>query len=227
MPYRFPVLEIRESDNPQALSDAIERLHDYDWAFFVSANAVDMALKRILQERSWPDSLNIAVVGKRSATELERFGLAAQLVPAHKFNSEALLDLAPMHRVQGQRCVIFRGNGGREYLGDTLRERGAEVDYVEAYQRVRPAGDAGALLEYWRAGGIDIVQVNSEDSLDNLTAMLGAEGRQMLHATPLLVVSERMLPRARALGFIQQPLLAANATDQAVLDALLEWRAGG
>ncbi|HHJ17004.1 MAG TPA: uroporphyrinogen-III synthase [Gammaproteobacteria bacterium] len=222
--YRFPVLEIRASDRPQALADAIERLDDYDWAFFVSANAVDMALTRILEQRNWPDALNIAVVGKRSATELERFGLTADLVPEHKFNSEALLAMPPMHEVEGLRCVIFRGNAGREYLADTLRERGAEVDYVEAYQRVRPSGDAEALLQHWRAGKIDIVQVNSEESLQNLIAMLGAAGQSLLRATPLLVVSERMLPRVRALGFEQPPLLAANATDQAVLDALLAWR---
>lgn len=222
--YRFPVLEIRASEQPQALSEAIERLDDYDWAFFVSANAVDMALTRILEQRSWPDALKIAVVGKRSAIELERFGLRAELVPEHKFNSEALLALPPMHQVDGLRCVIFRGNGGREYLADTLRERGAQVDYVEAYQRVRPAGDGDALLQHWRAGGIDIVQVNSEESLQNLIAMLGSAGQTLLRATPLLVVSERMLPRVRALGFKQTPLLAANATDRALLDALLAWR---
>ena len=222
--YRFPVLEIRASDQPQALSAAIKRLDGYDWAFFVSANAVDMALARILEQRNWPDALRIAVVGKRSAAELERFGLRADLVPEHKFNSEALLALPPMHQVEGLRCVIFRGNSGREYLADTLRERGAQVDYVEAYQRVRPVGDAGALLQHWRAGRIDTVQVNSEESLQNLIAMLGPDGQSLLRATPLLVVSERMLPRVRALGFEQPPLLAANATDQAVLDALLAWR---
>jgi len=220
----FPVLEITAAKDSRPLDACITQLDDFDVAVFISANAVERALPRILEQRDWPAGVRIAVIGRRSAEALEAFGLHADLCPASRFNSEGLLELDVLLEVAGQRFVIFRGNGGREYLADILRERGAQVEYVEAYRRSRPESDSSALVQAWRAGKIDVVQVNSVESLENLFAMLDDEGQALLRQTPLLVVSERMLPVAGRLGFTLTPILAANATDDAVVDALIKWR---
>ncbi len=222
--FRFPVLEIIKPADPQEVVKFSEQLDAFDWAFFVSANAVNMAVPLILEKRAWPESVRIAVIGKRSAEELKGFGLVADMLPEHHFDSEGLLALTPMQQVDGKRCVIFRGGGGRDLLANTLRERGARVEYVEAYGRIRPRVDSSAILARWRAGLIDIVLVNSVESLQNLVEMLGSSGKSFLLATPLLVVSERLAVFARQLGFEKPPLVANSATDTAVLDALLAWR---
>jgi len=221
---RFPVLEIRPPADPKNLMQVIARLEEFDWAVFISANAVNRTLEHLAGKRDWPKSVRIAVIGKRSADELKRFGLTADLVPQHKFNSEALLALADMQEVGGQRMVIFRGNGGREMLADTLRKRGATVEYVEAYRRVRPHSDSSELLQRWRQGLVNIVSVNSAESLKNLVVMLGKAGESLLTGTPLLVVNERMLALAEELEFQYPPVVADNATDRAVVDALLAWK---
>ncbi len=221
---RFPVLEIAAPLDPEPLMQAVQRLDEFDYAVFVSANAVARALEPILAMRDWPAALAIVAIGKRSAEELQQFGLRADVYPERKFNSEALLELEEMHQVQGKRFVIFRGDGGREFLADTLRERGAEVEYVQAYRRLQPSCDISALLQRWQAGEIDMVLVNSAESLENLFEMLGERGRGLLTSTQLLVASDRMLPLAVKLGFIRAPVVADNATDEAVLDALLNWK---
>ena len=221
---RFPVLEITPPADPQGLIRFSAKLDTFDWAFFVSANAVQMALSVILEQRDWPASVRIAVIGKRSAEALLRFGLVADLVPENRFDSEGLLALPQLQQVAGKHCVIFRGGSGRSLLADTLRERAARVEYVEAYRRSRPVADSGPVVTGLGAGQIDIVLVNSVESLENLFTMLDDAGRALLRQTPLLVVSERMLPVAERLGFVLPPILAANATNDAVLDALIEWR---
>jgi uroporphyrinogen-III synthase len=223
--YRFPVLEILDPLEPRPLQLIASRLDDYDWAIFVSANAVERALDSILAVRDWPETARIAVIGQSSARALERYGLSADLVPENRFDSEALLALPAMQRVEGLHFVIFRGDGGREHLAETLRQRGARVDYIEAYRRARPSVDTGPLLGQWNAGAIDIVVVNSAESLHNLTDLMGESGADLLHKTPLLVVSERMLSLVQQLGFEQTPVVAENATDAAVLKALVTWRA--
>ncbi|TCK16814.1 uroporphyrinogen-III synthase [Thiogranum longum] len=219
----FPVLEITAPKDSRPLEDSVAQLDDFDIAIFISANAVEHALACILAQRDWPVAVRIAVIGRRSAEALESFGLQADICPQEHFNSEGLLEQEALQDVAGQQVLIFRGNGGREYLADSLRERGATVQYVEAYQRSRPAESSTSLVKAWRSGKIDIVQVNSIESLENLFAMLDDEGRALLRDTPLLVVSERMLPVVERMGFTQPPVLAANATDDAVLDALCTW----
>lgn len=223
--YRFPVLEILPPADAAPLHAAAGRLHDYDWAVFVSANAVERALEVILDGRVWPRGTRIAVIGRSSAQALERYRLQADLCPGERMDSEGLLALPALERVEGVRFVIFRGQGGRTHLADSLRARGARVDYVEAYRRARPRADAAPLLARWRVGDIHVAVVNSAESLHNLVAMLGPQGGALMRRTPLLVVSERLLGLVREQGF-SRPLLAANATDSAVVDALLAWRAG-
>lgn len=222
--FRFPVLEIADPVDAGPLRDTARRLEHFDYAVFISANAVNRALEQILAIRDWPATLAIAVVGRASAGALQHFGLSADVCPAHKFNSEALLELPELRHVRGKRFVIFRGDVGREFLAETLRQRGAEVEYVQAYRRLRPHADISGLLRSWRAGEIDIVLVNSAESLTNLAAMLGEQGKPLLTATQLLVASDRILPLARKLGFRHQPVVAENATDRAMLDALLDWQ---
>ena len=222
---RFPVLEIRGPADETGLLNAIRNLESYHWAIFISVNANNRGMQRVLAGRSWPDSVRIAVIGRRSAREAELLGCPADLVPEQRFDSEGLLALPEMQAVQGQRIAIFRGNGGRELLAEQLRARGAEVDYVETYRRVCPShNNVGDLLRRWQAGEIQITLVNSAESLSNLEAMLGQDGQQLLQSTPLVVVSERMLSLARKAGFVQRPVLAANATDTAVFQALCNWR---
>jgi len=219
----FPVLEINAPNDGRPLDACVKQLDDFDVAIFISANAVERALPVILEQRDWPVRVRIAVIGRRSAEALETFGLHADLCPSSRFNSEALLELDALQNVSGERVVIFRGDGGREFLADTLRGRGAQVEYVEAYRRCRPEMDSSSLVEAWRSDAIDLVQINSKESLENLFAMLGDEGRSLLCESQLLLVSERMLPVAGRLGCTRTPLLAANATDDAVMEALLKW----
>jgi uroporphyrinogen-III synthase len=216
---RFPVLEIRPAENAVAVQAGLARLADYDLAIFVSANAVQHTLAA-LAPRPWPDRVAIAAVGAATARALEKEGLHATYCPAAAFTSEALLDLPALQHLAGRRILILRGDGGRELLRDTLRARGAQVDYLEVYQRVQPAVDPAALLGQWRAGAIDAVLVASTDSLEKLLAIIGTLGLELLRTTPLIVGNARTRERARELGLDASVTVAADATDAAMVEAL-------
>ena len=222
---RFPVIEIAEPQDTRALLAAIDRLKDFAMAIFISPNAVNRAMNLILARGGLPEATRVACVGRGSARELKHFGIENVIVPPGRFDSEALLELPELQAVKGKRIVIFRGDGGRELLGDTLKSRGAKIEYAECYRRVRPNADMTPLLRRWARGEIDIVSVTSVASLRNLFDMVGEAGQRWLTRTPLIVVGMRMAGVCRELGFKFEPRVAA-ASDEAILEAVQAWRDG-
>jgi uroporphyrinogen-III synthase len=149
---RFPVIEIQGPNDPGRLGAVLDALSDFDIAVFVSANAVQRVLPAALARGAWPAQLRVAAIGARTALELQDHGRAADIVPGSRFDSEALLQEPALQDLTGRKVVIFRGDGGREHLAETLQERGAEVTYAEAYRRAIPDLDPEPLEAQLKAG---------------------------------------------------------------------------
>ncbi len=220
----LPAIDILDPVDLYHLENVAANLASYDLAVFISVNAVTRGLDFItVHGGAWPANVRIATVGVRSAEALTPYGLTADLVPAHRFSSEGLLALDELQDMRGQRVVIFRANGGRKTLHDTLAERGAEVDYVEVYRRACPVVDPREILPYWQPGALDVITITSNETLQNLFTMAGVEGQPQLRGIPLLVVSERQAVLAQQLGFAKPALLAEHASDAAIVAALKDY----
>lgn len=225
-PYLFPVLEIQDISDPRPLLELIERLEEFYLAIFVSPNAVNKAMSVICAKRVLPPDLKIATVGQGTARTLQRFGVSGVIVPAARFDSEALLDMAELNpiKVAGKRVIIFRGDSGRELLGDTLTKRGAFVEYAECYRRIRPKAEIAPLLAAWVRGEMNAVTVTSSEGLRNLWEMVGDAGRTWLENTPLFVSHERIAGVAQELGFNRVIVTAAG--DDGLVAGLQDYFSG-
>jgi uroporphyrinogen-III synthase len=219
-PLRLPLLAIEACDDPQGGAWALQHLENWDWLIFVSANAVRYASALGCRWSALPGRTQVAAVGRGTAEALLACGVTVDLQPKAQFNSEALLDAPAFQRIGGQRLLIVRGSGGRELLADTLRARGATVEYAEVYRRVPVAGDISSLLKVWREGGIDAVILTSGEALHHLAGLLGAGNADLLVRTPLAVMGERIACLARDLG-CQTVVAATEASDQGLCDALI------
>jgi len=116
--------------------------------------------------------------------------------------------------------IIFRGNGGRSKLCDEMTARGAEVEYAEVYRRNCPAVDPETLLHYWQPGSLDVITAASNETLENLFEMAGPEGQPMLREQQLVVPGPRQVACAKKLGFKKIPVVAENASDEAMVAVL-------
>ncbi len=222
-PFIFPLLEIGPAPDRTGLDQALACLADYSLAVFISPNAVDYAIPAILQRNAWPDGLRPAAVGPGTVKALAAQGIGDCLVPVGQFDSEALLALPALasEQVAGRRVVIFRGDGGRELLADTLRERGAQVDCVSCYQRRGPSGGFGPLLALWAAGQLDALTLSSSEALRFLLAGLDASARSRLAATPVFVPHARIAESARQLGLAK--VIQTPPADDGLISGLLAY----
>ncbi len=213
----FPLLEIGPPADPQSLHALISRLHEFDLAIFISPNAVQHGMAAINAGGLLPASLRAATVGQGSARALRDFGVQEIIAPQDRFDSEALLALPALQNVAGWRIVIFRGDGGRELLGDTLKARGAKVEYAECYQRKKPQLKTAALL----AAKPDVITVTSSEALGYLWDMSDNTEREKLAALPLFVPHARIAEAAHRLGW--RDVVTAAGGDDGMLSSLIAW----
>lgn len=236
----FPTLEIVAAhDNPE-LEHILANIARFDYAIFISPNAVTHGLERLQAHGGLPAHLTVAAIGRGTARALTDAGIVNPITPVDGSDpatapgvalpppslesSEALLARPELQKVAGKRIVIFRGEGGRALLGDTLQARGAHVEYTECYRRVRPNTDARPLNVCLCANGIDIVTVTSVESLRNLDVLLDDNARACLRRLPIVVVGTRQAEACRTLGIQAPPWIAQDAGDDAIVAAIQAWR---
>jgi len=223
-PILFPVLEILDAGDLKPLNELIDRLDDFDLAIFISPNAVNKAMNLITARRALPPGLKVAAIGRGSIRELRHFGVTDALVPPARFDSEALLELPALKDVAGKHVVIFRGDGGRELLGDTLTARGARVEYAECYRRGKPDLDTAPLMKAWARNELHAITVTSSEGLRNLFDMIGKLGQTWLRKTPLFAPHPRIAATARELGLAV--VIETGPGDEGLIAQLEQYFAG-
>jgi uroporphyrinogen-III synthase len=211
----FPAIAIEPVEDRESPRQLLGQR--WDLILFVSRNAVEQALP-LFPRRCLPSRPELAAVGLATAQALTAAGRAPDLVPARRFDSESLLALPQLEDLCGKRVLIVRGKGGRTLLGERLVERGAALAYAEVYRRTLPKADPNPLISRWRQD-VQLATATSGEILENLLTLFGGDGRALLLATPLVVVSERTARMARNRGFARV-LLAERAADEAILSAL-------
>lgn len=210
----YPVFSIQpppELDIQQLLKLS-EQLQNYTMAIFISPTAVEQSQ---IYFPVLPEHYDIVSIGNKTTQALEQQHINVTIEAADK-NTESLLEdpAFQMPKIQGQRVLIFRGKGGRALLGDTLVKRGAQVRYVETYQREIPPVPP---LDESCVASLDAICISSNDGLDNLITLM--EDPSTLIDTPVIVPSSRCVTLARQHGF-KTIVAAKDATDEAAIAAL-------
>ena len=214
---RFPLLTIHPSADPQALKHQVTKLPSYNLAIFISPNAVRYGMEAVLAGGGLPSRLKIAAMGPGSVQALREYGVQEVIAPHDKFDSETLLARPELQSVAGWNVLIFRGDGGRELLGDTLKLRGARVEYASCYQRRKPPLNSGELL----AARPDALTVTSSEALVYLHEMLGQQTQAAIMRMPLFVPHARIAEAAHKLGW--QTITTTAGGDEGLLQGLIAW----
>jgi len=137
----MPLIDIAPVADEQPLREAWRSLDTRALLMFVSANAVRHFMRLRPPSSAWPAQLLAASTGPGTSAALREAGVPPALLvepDGEVFDSEALWQQLRARDWQGQRVLVLRGEGGRDWLADQLRERGATVDFVAAYRRCPP-----------------------------------------------------------------------------------------
>ncbi len=213
----LPTITIVATTQLPSLQHCLADLAQFDIAIFISANAVHHSVPH------WPSQpahLQSIAVGPATAAALAEFGITAH-VPA-QWHSEGLLAMPELQQCQGKKIVIFCGEKTKAKLPETLQQRGATVTLAHCYQRQCPPTIERDTLQHLQRQSIDIIISTSATSLTHLVQMLGPAHFSWLQSIPILVISPEMVTLCQDLQLHQPVIQAENATDQAIVAALLQ-----
>jgi uroporphyrinogen III methyltransferase/synthase len=220
-PVVFPVIELCDPPDTEPLERAARELGSYDWVLFTSANGVDRffaTLSRLGRDARAFAAANIGVIGPKTAKSLERYGLRADLV-AEEYIGEGLAR-AIRERGGARRVLIPRALVARDTLPAMLREEGAEVDVVPAYE-TRPidAERAAELVRRFEDGGIDVAIFTSSSTVSSLCSLLGERAAELLARVTVGSIGPVTSKTAEKLG-VRVDVTATEYTVAGLLDAL-------
>ena len=172
-PILFPLIEITPLKDYRQFEALVSQIETYDWAIFISSNAVQNGMPRLVKQ-GIPSSLKFAAIGPVTASELQNFGVKYVLIPKDRFDSESLLTLPEMTNVFSKKILIVRGVGGRDVLAETLKIRGAQVTFAECYQRTNPQTNCDLLAQLWADKKLHGIVVTSSEAMRHLLDLAGA-----------------------------------------------------
>ena len=201
----LPLIEIAAAEDPAPLVDAWQKIASHRLVVFVSANAVEHFFAARPDAMAWPDDVAAAAPGPGTAQALLRAGcpaasIVSPTIEAAQFDSEALWERLRGRDWSGSRVLVVRGDGGRDWLADRLRDAGAALETVGAYRRVAPmfAGAARERIDALVAAADVVWLFSSSEAIANLARAAGDARWQNARA---LATHPRIATRARALGF--------------------------
>jgi uroporphyrinogen III methyltransferase/synthase len=155
------------------VDEAIADLHRYHWLVFTSVNGVRPFMDRLRwsgRDARRLSGLRLCCIGPRTADELARYGLCADLIPP-QFQAEGLIEAMKSAGIAGQRVLIARAAVAREILPEQLRTAGAEVRVVTMYRTIRPSVEIDQLKDLLRNHRIHVLTFASSSTVRNFAAL--------------------------------------------------------
>ena len=212
----LPLIEILPAPDPARVESVfaeVEASTAQPVLVFVSPNAVLGFFTAVISGRgasagspAWPAHAWAAATGPGTVAALRDCGvpdgcIVAPAIEAAQFDSEALWSAISAWPWTARPVWLVRGNGGRDWLGQQLRDAGADVRVVQSYVRVAPTltADERALMAQALGEPVRwIWMFSSSEAIDHLEAL--APGARWGSARAL-ASHPRIAERATALGF--------------------------
>ncbi len=216
-----PVIEIADAAEASSLEVAIRNLGSYDWLIFTSVNGVRHFIEAL--DRSPCDlrdlKAKICAIGPATRAAIEALHLRVDVMP-EEYVAESLVAALAGEDLKGKRVLLPRAAVARDLVPETLRERGAVVDVVEAYRTIIPA-DAASRAKEALAHKPDWITFTSSSTVTNFLAVAG---REALAGIKVASIGPVTSATARAAG-LHVDVEATPHTIEGLVEAIVRTRA--
>jgi len=230
----LPLLTIVPKMDDHLADHIASALKDVDLAIFSSPNAIECVMR--LVERDWQEFskqiIPIGVMGGSSKLALQNHGIGQEknptpiLIPKNneQWDSEGLWqELQTLDwDWKTKKIIIFKGEGGREWLSDTLVKTGAKVEAISTYTRVpldldNPAWHAIHEMDFSKS----LWLLTSSEAVRYLGQVVKDQFPAGLQSASALCPHHNIADTAQMIGFGE--VFTTEPGDEALIKASLAW----
>jgi uroporphyrinogen III methyltransferase/synthase len=228
----YPVITIVPPEDWSGLESAINRIESYDWIIFTSINGVKFFFQRLM--KSTRDirelkGIKICTVGKKTASEVRKYGINVDLVP-REYNAEGMVKAfaktrsgrGKNKRLKGLRFLLPRAEVAREVFPEKIRELGGEIDVVTAYRAVKPEIHGKRLKRFLKEGKITIATFTSAATFNNFVSIVDEDVRDLLRDVSIAVIGPVTAKAVKKAG-LKVSIMPEQATIDAMVRDIITW----
>ena len=211
-----PPVQLAGPVDEQAVAESLASLLPVDRIIMTSGEAIAQTATLIGSDTV--ADTPVIVPGPGSALQARERGFRNVLSPPTAGNSEAMLTLPELDKVDGLSVLILAAAGGRRLLESELRRRKATVHRVHVYRRLDQPLPEGLEQSIQGAAGL-VTLISSGGALEALEKRLSADVWSRVAAGRVVVPSQRVLDLAVDKGCLDV-VNAGGADDDSMLAAM-------
>jgi uroporphyrinogen-III synthase len=172
----IPFIEIRPPRSFKAMDESLKLAAEYEWLILTSVNGVHAMFERMATlniPRRVLAHLKIVAIGPATRAAVEKEGIKVSVMPKEYVAESIVESLAD--KVRGKRVLLCRAKIARDVIPRELRQLGAFLDVVEAYETVVPQASRVQLRNVLRdpARRPQFITFTSSSTVKNYVSLLG------------------------------------------------------
>lgn len=217
----MPTIEIRPLPLDEYGWTQLKNMDSFNWIVFTSPNGLKYFFARLFELQnhySLPEHLKIAVVGKKTAAQLECYGTSASFINLGNTAEDFSADF--INRVsQGERVLFPIGNLARSVIEDKI-SRKAECVRVLFYETVLPDSFNEEAFQFILNDKYDLIVLTSPSCCSNLLHLISGKA----DPAKLRLVCIGQTTSAEVIRNGLEPLITAGtANSQGIYSAILNY----
>ncbi|MCP4633922.1 MAG: uroporphyrinogen-III C-methyltransferase [candidate division Zixibacteria bacterium] len=178
----FPTIATENNIDDNNIKKVISNAANYDWLIFTSENGVRYFMNALINNNCDIRRFNkaqIAVVGEGTSRALSGFYIKPDYIPEHFLTRRLAEELISKFDIKSKKILRVRGEPAPSTVEDMLRDSGAEVNVLIAYNTV-VGKPLRRIKDDLIENGADLITFTSSSTVRNFVAILGDDAARKI-----------------------------------------------
>ena len=217
----LPMIEVHSSKLESAEKEMLNKLSYFDWIFFTSKNGVLNFFKQLSDLKgstALPENIKIAVIGNRTASELDYYGYAPSFISQGNTSEDFLTEFYKTVNPKNQRILLSLGNLADDKLSNRLSKEN-EVNRINVYQTDKPKSVNDSVLDLIKHEKYDLIVFTSPSTFYNFCSFYEQDKIQHLKMASIGSTTTKAIEEA---GY--SPVITAKMSNaEGLSDSITEY----